>query len=562
MSDSTRALTRTGLAIFILATLAVIGRADLTPEWVRRFPVGTSFSSGIQDMAASEDGVVYVTGIAGGASNTDAVTAAYRPDGSLLWSRTYNGPANWHDQGRGIALGSSGELYVTGTTTSATFVSKLLLLKYDASTGALLNAIQHSGAPLASEHGASVATDAQGNVYVAGATDGDGADALVVKFDAAGTFQWQRTWDGPARSPYSLDTALELLVDPDGNPVVLINGIMSSLHPDFVVVKYAPNDGSTLWEAAWGGLGEDAAADMEIDLGGDVYVTGTAFDAINRYSTIKLDGDNGQLLWQAYDNLGLDDQAFGLALDRKAGVYITGAIDPDGDDSNFNERIYTVKRDAFSGALLWTHAYGDTCVGCFDSPTDVAVDPDGHVFVSGTTSSAPYNGEMITLVLDADTGVELDRGVLPGTVGESAGAGEQGLDGDYNLFIAGQVRDSITGLIEISVVKYTSLVSNLYALDVTNLIGGATANFVVSNATPLAMQYVLLSLQGPGSVPVPSFGITLNLESPILILFGSSDALGTYSVPVQIPAGAIGRTVWLQAAERDHTTPVLRLVVN
>jgi hypothetical protein len=139
---------------------------------------------------------------------------------------------------------------------------------------------------------------------------------------------------------------------------VLIHGVMGSLHPDYVVVKYGASDGATIWQANWGVNGEDSPRDMEIDALGDVYVTGTGLDFHDKFSTIKLRGSDGSLLWQAYDAGGLDDGAAALSLDGIGGVFITGTVDPDGDQSNLNDNIYTVKRDAATGAQLWTHLYG------------------------------------------------------------------------------------------------------------------------------------------------------------------------------------------------------------
>jgi len=161
---------------------------------------------------------------------------------------------------------------------------------------------------------------------------------------------------------------------------------MAGGHPDYVVVKYAPTNGATLWEATWGVSGGDFPSDMEVDAAGNVYVTGIGIDFIDKYSTIKVRGSDGQLLWQFYDALGQDHSSSGLFLDGIGGVYITGSSDPDGNDGNFNDDFFTVKRDAATGAQLWTHAYGQNCVGCFDVPSDVRVDSEGNVFVAGITA--------------------------------------------------------------------------------------------------------------------------------------------------------------------------------
>lgn len=445
------------IALILSAGTAVHGQ-ELPPEWTAHLPVGAALSAGIKGLAVDAEGVSYVTGISGPSGNTDVTTAAFASDGSLLWSSTFNGTEDWHDQGRGIALGPDGAVYVTGNTPGFGSVADVLILKYDAVTGDQLDFIQFASEPNNSESGVSVAADSAGGIYVGGNTTGDGGDAMAFKLHPDGTMAWIQKWDGPASGPFSQDSLQQLLLGPDGNPVVLVNGIMGSNHPDYVVIKYSAADGTLLWETAWGVTGEDSPLEMEIDAAGDVYVTGTGIDLIDKYSTIKLAGSDGSLLWQAYDSLGIDDSPTGLALDGEGGVYITGAIDVDGDESNFNDNFYTVKRDAVTGAMLWRHTYGSTCHGCFDVPTDVIVDPAGHALVAGGTSSPPYAGDVILLVLDAATGLETDRGLIPWGTPESAGTGILAFDGAYNLYDGGQRKDSMTGQVEMTVAKWTSLV--------------------------------------------------------------------------------------------------------
>ena len=200
---------------------------------------------------------------------------------------------------------------------------------------------------------------------------------------------------------------------------MLITGYTASSHPDYVVVKYAAADGATLWQGSFGVNGGDYPSDMAIDALGDVYVTGTGIDFIDKYSTIKLRGSDGALVWQAYDAVANDHSARAIAVDDQGGVYVTGTADPEGNHSNFNDDIFTVKRSAASGALLWTHRYGAPCVGCYDVGGDVIVDASGHVFVAGSTSSPPYSSDAILLVLSAATGAETDRGIVDAARGQS-----------------------------------------------------------------------------------------------------------------------------------------------
>lgn len=446
------------VVVGMLVTAALVtSPAELTPEWLARLPVGASFTAGMTGMVVDAAGVSYVTGNAGASADTDIKTAAYAPDGTLLWSKTYNGPQNGGDQSRGIALGPGGLVYVTGNTPGPGSWARVLVLVYDGATGTLVKSFEYTSGPGFSEHGQSVAVDAAGVIYVAGGTTGDGGDVLMLAFEPNGQVRWQRTWDGPAWGPYSQDSAWEVLLDLSGNPVVMIHGVMASLHPDYVVIKYAAATGATVWQANWGVAGGDYPRDMEIDAQGDVYVTGTGIDLQNKFSTIKLDGADGGLVWQEYDWTGYHNGVAALALDGKGGVYVTGGIDPDGDESNMNDNIYTVKRDAATGAFLWSHLYGANCWGCWDAPGDVVVDGSGHAFVGGTTNSPPYGGDAILLVLDAATGAETDRGIISGQALEHAGFGELRLDAASNILVGGEISNVNTGFVDISVARYTAL---------------------------------------------------------------------------------------------------------
>lgn len=447
----------TGLA-FIGLTAHEAG-AELSPEWVSRVPVGTSLTAGPAGIHVDPDGVSYITGISGPSSDTDITTVSFAPDGSTRWSQTFNSGGSNSDQVRGITKSADGILYVVGNTPGPGSFANVLILGYDAATGALLKTIKYSSGPGLSEFGASIVTDSAGNIYVIGGTVGDGPDVMTLKFNSGGILQWRKVWDGTAFPPLDQDAPVKILLDPSGNVLSCITGYMASGHPDYVVVKYAPTNGATLWEATFGVSGGDFPSDMEVDAAGDVYVTGIGIDFIDKYSTVKFRGSDGQLLWQFYDALGFDHSSSGLFLDGVGGVYITGSSDPDGNEGNFNDDFFTVKRDATSGAQLWTHTYGQVCVGCLDVPSDVRVDPDGNVFVVGITSSPPFSNDIILFVLDSATGLETNRGLVFNTGVEILRSGELRFDADFNLFDGGSIYNANTGAIDMTVTKWMSLVT-------------------------------------------------------------------------------------------------------
>src|SRR5262245_17079952 len=147
---------------FLLATmpafvaLASEMRAELSPEWVTRVPVGTSLTSGPAGIYVDPDGVSYIAGISGPSSNTDITTVSIAPDGSIRWSRTFNSGGTKADQARGITKSADGIVYVVGNTPGPGSFANVLILGYDASTGALLTTIKFSSGPGLSEIGASI----------------------------------------------------------------------------------------------------------------------------------------------------------------------------------------------------------------------------------------------------------------------------------------------------------------------------------------------------------------------------------------------------------------------
>jgi hypothetical protein len=444
-------------ALLLAVTGALLARdgasATISPDWVARLAVGANLSSGIRGMAVAPSGIAYVTSTSGSFPGTDITTAAYLPDGSLLWSSTIGGPEGAAEQARAITIGGDGGIYVVGNRAGAGHYANVLVLEHDAGTGKLLRTIEYSGGAMLSELGASVVADAAGNIFVAGATVGDGGDVLVLAFAPDGTLIWRRTWDGPADAPWSQDGAMEILFDPNGDLAVLAHGVTSWLHSEFVVLEYA-TDGSTIWQAEWGAIGDSAPRDMEIDPAGDIYVTGTCFAPIQQYCTVKLRGFDGGLTWRAFDSGGPESAAAALALDDAGALIVTGTVDPDGDLSNLNDNIFTVERLASSGERVWAHSYGADCLGCFDSAADVIASPGGLVFVAGSTNSPPYSADRILLVLDGRTGLERDRGSIAGEAATSATAGILAFDAWHHLYDGGQLEDPDGGSVELVVARW------------------------------------------------------------------------------------------------------------
>lgn len=87
---------------------------------------------------------------------------------------------------------------------------------------------------------------------------------------------------------------------------------------------------------------------------------------------------------------------------------------------------------------------------------------------------------------------------------------------------------------------------------------GSNATLVGSNLTPNGTAFLAASVAGLGSTPVPPFGVTLALASPVRVGSGASaNGSGTASWTFIVPGLLSGRSVWFQALQNGVVTQVV-----
>jgi hypothetical protein len=285
-----------------------------TELWAARYNGPGDKTDWPTDITVDLQGNVYVTGFSSdldpyGILGPDYATIKYDSNGNELWVARYNGPAYRHDSSYAIALDSTGNVYVTGSSQGNETDDDYATIKYDQNGTELWVARFNSGGGSDSAH--DMAVDSAGNIYVTG----DGGDYATVKYDPDGNELWVAKYDGPDNGP---DNAYALEVDDSGN--VYVTGDSAPPDPDgnflmrdYASIKYDKN-GSQLWVARYNGPGNfwDSSEDIAVDHSGNVYVTGrSAQNSIEPYNddftTVAYDPSGNQRWVRRYNGPGNGD---------------------------------------------------------------------------------------------------------------------------------------------------------------------------------------------------------------------------------------------------------------
>ncbi len=262
------------------------------------------------------------------------------------------------------------------------------------------------------------ATDSAGNVYATGDSANTTNSVLLAKFGPSGTLQWTKTWHSPTSSDQCYGRGIEV----DGSGSVYVTGHITTRadgkNDDVILLKF-DSGGNLVWDVAWGGeyfytfeynpLPEimeikrnEYGADIAINPGGDVFLTGYAYYNEYRYfetvaapyffeytitvttlALVKID-PAGNLVFQRDYNIGDYSRGEGIALDNPNDlVYCTGIGMSGGAETGLVAAWD--QTGTFEQAFKWdsngsTHAWG------------ICVSPTGNFVVSGETNSFGQGG--------------------------------------------------------------------------------------------------------------------------------------------------------------------------
>lgn len=255
--------------------------------WAHRYDgPGTSFvewDTGFDLVPSPDSSKVYVAGTEGSATvdgDMNFGTLAYeRDDGTLLWTATYDGPANERDEAKAVTISADGEtIYVTGNSRSSAN-NDFFTIAYRTSDGTEIWSDHYDGPGAGHDGAVAVALDPETDIlYVAGYAFGsDAYTYAVVAYDAA---TGDMNWDSHYQNLMTVrDAPTDLQVSPEGSYVVITGATTSDQGQDATTVAFSTADGSQLWHDAFAGAegGPDKGAGLVISPDGQhVFTAATA----------------------------------------------------------------------------------------------------------------------------------------------------------------------------------------------------------------------------------------------------------------------------------------------
>jgi sugar lactone lactonase YvrE len=343
-----------------------------------------------------------------------------------------------------IAVDSSGNVYVTGTTSSLDFpvtsgayaggTSDAFIAKLNPGGTALIYATYIGGS--AQDSGTAIAVDSAGNALVTGSTTSSdfpvmfsgtssyvpSADVFVTKVNSSGVITVSRYLVG------SNAAGAAIAVDSGGNAYVtgstgsaafpVTTGSLATVKPNTSGLTgfIAKLDGSLAvsYGTYLGGTNSDFPTAIAVDSSGDAFIAGIASSAnfpvtAGAYQTVyKASGDafvselNAQgsaLVYSTFLGGSGSDRATAIAIDSGGNAYVAGSTQSTDFPTtagafltskpsySYNNSSFIAKLSPGGATLDYSSYLGGSGV---DSATGLAVDASGNAYLLGTTSSANF----------------------------------------------------------------------------------------------------------------------------------------------------------------------------
>ncbi|MEO7263825.1 MAG: SBBP repeat-containing protein [Ferruginibacter sp.] len=444
---------------FILTAIAIFcaftHQAQVQQAWVARANGVENKNESARAIAVDAAGFIYVSGARFGTAddnNSGFLTVKYNPvNGHVIWAHINDGNGGGNASPHAMTVDAAGNVYVTGSGGRTTVGQKYFTIKYN-TNGDLL--WEHDYTNSASgEYGNAIAVDASGNVFVTGfsTSDDDYWSIGTIKYDAAGNRKWVKHYKGDSKTNDQI-SGKAIAVDASGNIFVAGYKYYEGSNKDLIILKYNTN-GDLVSSNRYDGPGNDEPVAMKIDPAGNICITGKSirngfYDCI----TLKYNS-NCNIIWEnLYDGpSGKGDVPSDIAIDANGNIFITGLTDG-GAATKYD--MLTVKYSA-AGVKLWDKIYNGP-QNVKDVANAIAIDPEGNAYItgySGDIGGYQDNTDYVTIKYNA-LGVQQWLKSYDSPAGMYDEALGIVIDANGSIYVTGDSY-TLTTLLDMGTIKYT-----------------------------------------------------------------------------------------------------------
>jgi hypothetical protein len=215
-----------------------------TEQWVQRYNGPENGDDNAYSICIDQNDNVYITGESQAVGNDfDYATIKYNSNGVQQWVQRFNGINNGRDKAVSVKSDNMGNVYVSGLTHVNDTNFHYTTIKYD---NAGIQQWVQSYARIGNgfDYANLLSLDREGNVYVSGQSEGDlsSLDYVTIKYNPSGDQQWVQRYNGIGNGN---DYAYSMAVDNSGNVYVTGASVGNGTSLDIATVKYTQPIGIT-----------------------------------------------------------------------------------------------------------------------------------------------------------------------------------------------------------------------------------------------------------------------------------------------------------------------------
>ncbi|MBN8569998.1 MAG: SBBP repeat-containing protein [Ignavibacteria bacterium] len=298
-------------------------------KWAVRYNGKANLDDFALAVAVDKMGFVYITGYSKTVnSEDDIVTIKYNTLGEKIWESSYNGPYNSEDGGIALSADNLGNVYVAGESYSPASNYDFITLKYN-SVGSLQWTMLYDGPGNFDDAMKKIALDRFGNVIISGKSSGidSKSDFATIKYNSDGVQQWVSRFNGPANLQ---DIPSDMRIDTSGNIYITGESRAADDMYKIITLKYDKN-GVEQWYAIEDNGNYGVGHSLALDYSGNVYTAGYEFiDDYAEMVTLKYNS-NGNRIWRInYDGNKLSNNYnSGIVADNAGDIYVAGTSNND-----------------------------------------------------------------------------------------------------------------------------------------------------------------------------------------------------------------------------------------